>query len=326
MQTACNVQEWLANFWLEENQDPTYNSAISRVLSSIWNQQADGEGRPQQFGLLNLPCRVCSALGGEFEKALEVNAAWLLLYAASNLLDKIEDQELDDILSSGLEENVLLNLTTGLILNAELVLAKLADEEKFGPATLNSLLVTFNRMALKVCAGQHLDLTVREPDLSQAWQSAAAKSGDFFALACWIGARVATSEPDLLESMAIYGRNLGILIQIGNDIQGLWGKDGIRSDLANGKVTLPVAYALSVLPPGERTILLELILARTKESEARARRLILSSGGLIYLMLEAEKHRQQARVALNGLPINESQGEQLANILDHIGRIDENQA
>lgn len=172
-----------------------------------------------------------------------------------------------------------------------------------------------------MCAGQHLDLAIREPNLSQTWQSVAAKSGDFFALACWVGARLATSEPVQLESMAKYGRHLGILIQIANDTEGLWGRDGIDSDLARGKVTLPVAYALGVLPPAERTALQRLILAKTREGEARARQMILSSGGLIYLMLEAEKHRQQAKAALSGLPINEPQREQLLEFLDRMGYI-----
>ncbi|HEY5574894.1 MAG TPA: class 1 isoprenoid biosynthesis enzyme [Anaerolineales bacterium] len=323
MQTAGKIQEWLDKFWLEENPDSAYNAAISTVLSGLWNLQLDCEGQPQQFSLLNLPCVVCSTFGGEWKNAVEVNAAWLLLYAAFYVLDKIEDQEVDNIPSTGLEENVLINVTTGLILNAGLILSKLAGEEKFDLATLNSLLVTFNRMALKVCAGQHVDLTIRVPDLSQVWQSVAAKSGDFFALACWIGARAATDEPDLLESMTIYGRHLGILIQIANDIEGLWGKDGSNSDLANGKVTLPVAFALSVLPPADTTILKQLILAKNKNSEASARRLILSCGGLIYLMLEAEKHRQQAKAALNGLPMNEPHREELLNILDRLARIAE---
>ena len=323
MGTTGNIQEWLRKFWLEENQDPAYNAAISTLLSRLWNQPLDCEGQPEQLSLLTLPSFVCSALGGELENALEVNAAWLLLYAAFYVLDKVEDREIDDVLFSGLEENVLINLTTGLILNAELVLSKLAGEEKFGPATLNSLLVTFNRMALKVCAGQHLDLTSGDADLSQAWRNIEAKSGDFFALACWVGARLATSEPDQLESMAKYGRHLGILIQIANDTEGLWGRDGLDSDLARGRVTLPVAYALSVLPPAKRTTLQRLIPAKTTDSEASARQMILSSGGLIYLMLEAEKHRQQARAALGGLPIDEPQREQLLDLLDRIGQMDE---
>lgn len=155
MGTTGNIQEWLDKFWLEENQDPAYNTAISTLLSRLWDQPLDYEGRSQEFSLLDLPSLVCSALGGESKRALEVNAAWLLLYAAFYLLDKVEDQEIDDILFSGLEENVLVNLTTGLILNAELVMSKLAGEEKFDPATLKSLLMTFNRMALQ-CAPDNI--------------------------------------------------------------------------------------------------------------------------------------------------------------------------
>jgi geranylgeranyl pyrophosphate synthase len=324
LQAAGKFQEWIDEFLLEENQDPAYRAAISTVLSTQLNQDLYCEGQPQPFSLFNLPCFVCSALGGDWQNAIEVNAAWYLLYAAFDLIDKVEDREINDILSCGLEENVLINVATGLILSAELILARVAGEEGFNSTNLKSLFLTFNRMALKVCAGQHLDLVLKDPDLSQVWQIAEAKSGDFFALACWLGAHAAISDPDRLESMRTFGRHLGILIQIANDIEGVWDGNGKISDLASGKVTLPVAYALNVLPSVERSILKQLIPAKTRDNEVKARQLILSKGGLIYMMLEAEKHRQQAKDILNGLPVTESQRENLLMILDRIGRIDEN--
>lgn len=324
MQAAGKLQEWIDEFLLEENQDPAYYAAISTVLSTQLNQDLSCEGQPQPFGLSRLPSLVCSALGGDWQNAIEVNAAWYLLYAAFDLLDKVEDQEINDIRFSGLEENVLINVATGLILSAELILARVAGEEGCNSTTLKTLFLTFNRMALKVCTGQHLDLIIQDPDLAQAWKIAESKSGDFFALACWLGAQAANCDPDQLESMRTFGRHIGILVQIENDIEGLWGRNGKNSDLASGKVTLPVAYALSVLPPAERSILKQLIPAKTRDNEVKARKLILSKGGLIYMMLEAEKHRQQAKDILNGLPVTESERENLLMTLNRIGRIDEN--
>jgi geranylgeranyl pyrophosphate synthase len=315
------TRQWLANFWQAEKIDLAYRETLSAVLSRMWPSAAEGQEQGGKASLLTLPANCCAAFGKDPGKALEVNAAWSLIYAAFYLLDKVEDQEAAGELFSP-DPGVVTNVTTGFILSAGLILYKLETAQKLSNLAISSLQIALHRRALSVCAGQHLDLTQREPDLRQVWHSVTAKSGEFFSLGCLAGALVATNAPDQIEGFATFGRHLGVLIQIANDAGGLWGKGESQSDLARGKLTLPVAYAFSVLA-AEKAERLSRLLPLAKDNvdaESEARSLILGCGGLVYLMLEAERHRQRARAALESLNLRTDDARELLILLDQIGR------
>jgi geranylgeranyl pyrophosphate synthase len=103
----------------------------------------------------------------------------------------------------------------------------------------------------------------------------------------------------VLSACLSFGHHLGLLIQIANDIEGLWSNDGCDSDLARGQWSLPVAYAFQVLP-SEKQARLRLLIG-TAAAEAEARRVILDCGALIYLALETEKNKRQAANALGAV-------------------------
>jgi geranylgeranyl diphosphate synthase type I len=150
-------------------------------------------------------------------------------------------------------------------------------------------------------AGQHNDLTLQEPSLEQCWQIAAAKSGAWFALACRSGARLATADTIRLERFREFGHHLGVLIQIRDDIDGLWSKDGSRSDLVNWpRWTLPVAYAMTVVGVAERDRLRHSLQAAPTDpdAEAMARHMIIEAGAVLYLAAEAHCHQRYAQKAL----------------------------
>ncbi len=314
------IQQWLVNFWQAESIDSAYRETLSAVLSRMW-PSAETEEQERKASLLTLPAHCCAALGKDPKAALEVNAAWSLIYAAFYLLDKVEDQEASsELFSPG--PGVVTNVTTGFILSASWILYKLETAQKLGNPAISSLQIAFHRRALAVCAGQHLDLAQQEPDLQQVWRSVIAKSGEFFSLGCLAGALVATNEPDQIEGFAAFGRHLGVLIQIANDAGGLWGKGEGQGDLARGKLTLPVAYAFSVLAveKAERLSRLLLLVKDNVDAESEARSLILGCGGLVYLMLEAERHRQRARAALESLNLQTDDARELLIFLDQISR------
>lgn len=319
------IQVWLIDFWQAEDIHPAFRETLTVVLSRMWLSAIEAEEQDRKACLLTLPTNCCSALGKDPQTALEVNAAWSLLYAAFYLLDKVEDQEATgELFSPG--PGVVTNVTTGFILSASLVLAKLEAARKLAASTITSLQIAFHRIALAVCAGQHLDLTLQAPDLRQVWRSVTAKSGEFFSLGCLMGACVATNEPDQHRALAAFGRHLGVLLQIGNDIQGLWGKDDGQSDLARGEITLPVAYAFRVLPAIESKRLSRLLtLAEdSAEAESETRSLILGCGALVYLLLEAERRKQLARNALESLGLQPEAARALFDLLDQIGAFKDN--
>lgn len=77
------------------------------------------------------------------------------------------------------------------------------------------------------------------PDLSTCWQIAEAKSGSAYALACYVGTRTATQQSDRLCHLENFGRSLGTIVQISDDIEDLErdisrsGKKNMLSPLAN---------------------------------------------------------------------------------------------
>jgi geranylgeranyl pyrophosphate synthase len=96
-----------------------------------------------------------------------------------------------------------------------------------------------------------------------------------------------------------------VLTQIGDDFHGVWGPSrrlspSQGSDLAAGRKTLPVLYALAVAPTGLREHLWELLDRATDNAgaEAQARQVITDLGALYYLLVEAELRRQRGSAAL----------------------------
>lgn len=315
------TQDWVFQYWTLKEQDPRYREALALSMQLLWpgnDASQCGKSKSRYFLLPSL----CSHAFGHSPAAITaVNSSWALLYVASFLLDKVEDRETGHLVFLTFNEGVIANLATGLILHSERILAELESDSFTDTCTIDAIRRKFNQKALEVCAGQHLDLTVEVPSLSQAWEIVGAKSGEFFALGAYLGARLATNEIGKVETFSRIGKLLGILIQIANDISGFGNEDDPANDLASGKCTLPVIYALHVLPEKDRKSLVAQLAAapKDKSAEKEARRRIISAGAIVYLSLEAEKHRQQAVNALNQMNLNPENTRPLFDLLDCAG-------
>ena len=263
---------------------------------------------------LLLPILCCEAAGGDEDQATAIAAAWFLLYLAARVLDDIEDGDALQSPWSAIGAPQAINAATGLIFASQLAFAHLPQIEADRDLAL-SLLEDFNRTTLRMCAGQHADLT-EESNLSleRCLSIAEAKSGEFFALACRAGALLGTDE---VAPYSEFGYNLGVLIQMCDDFEGIWNPQG-RSDLATGKRTLPVIYALNVAPPSVRDCLEQLLVKATGEQEAegQARRIITALGAPHYLLIEAQIRRRRAEAALCSTGKSSSACRQLIALLN----------
>lgn len=310
------IQDWLIQYWIENEPDPDYRIALSSLLSAFWPKTGK-EAKPSYFPLPSL----CGyALGKLSPSTTAVNAAWSLLFVASYLLDKIEDEETHHPIFHKFSPGVIVNLTTGLILHSGHILAQLEPYDT--PAEiLAEIRREFQRQAILVCAGQHHDLTLKEPTFDQIWQTVDAKSGSFFALGAYLGARLASSNEAAVAAMREVGRKLGIINQINNDLSGLGSSEETGSDLASGRRTLPAQYALQVLPHEKRAKLVKYLQSAASEpaAEVEARGMIVSAGAVIYLALEAVKHRQQAVSLVQTLQISSERAEPLYNLINYSG-------
>ena len=270
------------------------DEAPSNIVD-IWESAFPLGGERRTPSLL-LPVLCCQAAGGDEHQATALAAAWFLLYLAAKVLDDVEDEDALQGPWYAIGVPQAINAATGLIFASQLALAHLPRMGASRELTL-FLIEDFNRTILRMCAGQHADLAeVSISSLERYFRIAGAKSGEFFALACRAGALLGTDE---VAPYSEFGYNLGVLIQICDDFEGVWNPKG-RSDLAAGKRTLPVIYALTVAPPGVRDRL-EWLLAKAiseRKAEEEARGLITELGAPHYLLIEAQIRRQRAEAAL----------------------------
>jgi len=286
------VYEFLVDVLRMPNVDDDYGRALCTVLDAAQTSEQTG------FPFTLLPFLTCQAAGGDPHQALPVAAAWRALHIAAKLLDDVEDGDVVRLSAAPTDPPRVINLATGFMTAATLALAQMA------PAGEQQLWQTlhrdFGRTVLQMAGGQHADLGRQRPlDLGGYYQIMAAKSGAFFALATRAGARCATQDSTQIARYDRFGYNVGILIQIADDLDGFHKPIG-QGDLAAGHRTLPVFYALAAAPPQERDQL-ERLLARAPadpQAEMEARQQIVALGAEAYLSLEIARHRHRALAAL----------------------------
>lgn len=229
-----------------------------------------------------LPILTCEALGGAVEPARYVAAGIELGRIAAGCLDEWQDHDTEGALWQAIGPEKTVSLATGMIALSLLAVAPLAHLG-VAPSMILALQREFPMTLLRMSEGQYADL---DGDLSlDDYQAVAgAKSGALFRLGCRAGAMVAGALPDVVGRYGDFGYNLGILIQVWNDIKGLTGALG-KGDTEHSR-SLPILAASSVHQApeerhhqresiegqtGELYTLLQLTLAHQRASEALAR-------------------------------------------------------
>lgn len=87
------------------------------------------------------------------------------------------------------------------------------------------------------------------------------KTAELFRVSCFLGAKLAGYPARFIESASRFGRHLGIAYQIYDDLVDFFGEETrigktLGTDLASGKLTLPLLMLLERLAPTDRTALL----------------------------------------------------------------------
>jgi octaprenyl-diphosphate synthase len=86
------------------------------------------------------------------------------------------------------------------------------------------------------------------------------KTAELFRVSCFLGARLAGFAPEFVEAVSRFGRHLGIAYQIYDDLVDFFGEEKrigktLGTDLASGKLTLPLLILLERLPAAEAATL-----------------------------------------------------------------------
>jgi octaprenyl-diphosphate synthase len=111
----------------------------------------------------------------------------------------------------------------------------------------------------RVCAGEIVQsLRRRSTDITRAdyQRIVELKTAELFRVSCFFGARLAGSGPGYVEAASRFGQHLGTAYQIYDDLVDFFGEETrlgktLGTDLASGKLTLPLIELLERLPADE---------------------------------------------------------------------------
>lgn len=130
------------------------------------------------------------------------------------------------------------------------------------------------------------------------------KTAKLFESAAQIGAMVASADQ---QSMASYGKHLGMAFQIIDDVLDYQGDVGtigknVGDDLSEGKMTLPLIHARDNLTAGDQALICRAIETKSAENFAAILAAVKACGSLEYAMGQAKIHAELAKKSLAGLP------------------------
>ncbi len=126
------------------------------------------------------------------------------------------------------------------------------------------------------------------------------KTAALFEACCAIGALSAGVSDDVIEKAKKFGQNLGIIFQIRDDIFDYYDSSEIGkptgNDMAEGKLTLPVIYALNSIADDKMTRLAYKVKERSATSEEISRLVAFAkdNGGIEYARKRMEDFRLEA--------------------------------
>jgi geranylgeranyl pyrophosphate synthase len=251
-----------------------------------------------------LPLIVSEAICGEYEQTLPAAASLQFLLAAGDVFDDIEDADSQVSLYAKYGLGIATNVASTLLILGERSLAHLKLKSVDADTVVRTIDVV-NTFYTKACSGQHLDLTTE----GQATESEdmylsiiAMKSAAQIECACYVGALLAGSNQELIDAFALFGRNLGIASQIGNDIQGI-----IKgNDIEKRKVTLPIIYAMDLPNNGVHDKLISVFQKQSSPFEdfELIKELLFHTGAVHYSTLKMDMYRQKALDLLSNIQLS----------------------
>ncbi len=202
-----------------------------------------------------IPVLLAERLAGEGESALPLGVALELLHNGTLVHDDLQD---GDTVRRGLpsvwtawDPAQAINSGSWLFFRA----LKLAHEHPKAavivPYILDAMIAIVSGQAQEFQLQQPVDASDHIPASLANWHAMAdGKTAALFGVAARCGALVANADHD---DAASFGRNLGLMFQIQDDLLDLVGNKGRNAratDLCEGKISYPVAWALSEAPAG----------------------------------------------------------------------------
>jgi geranylgeranyl pyrophosphate synthase len=236
-----------------------------------------------------------------FGQGLPLAAAAECLIAASDVLDDVEDDDSPSGLDRACGRPTAINVGVFLAFLAQVALHRLAglgiDEQ-----TIRACCRVFASAGAVACCGQQRDIDQADELLTEDGylEMVRAKSGALVAGLGRAAALVADARPATTEAYARFGDNLGMALQVSNDVRAVSANAGHRNDLLVGKRTLPLIFALQQAPAAAQRLVSVARGGRLRPAQAeRLGELLNTSGGVLYASVVADAFFEDALVSLD---------------------------
>ena len=175
---------------------------------------------------------------------------------------------------------------------------------------IERILEIFSFATHYIAEGEILQLmNCKNPDTTEEFYTdiIQRKTAKLFEVAAQFGGVITSSPEPLIQAMRQYGLHLGMAYQLIDDALDYnqpaeqTGKN-VGNDLADGKTTLPLIYALRHCGPAEAVLLRGAIQAGSSEHLTDIITIIESTGAIQYTAATAKQYAQKAQAALSCIP------------------------
>ncbi len=249
--------------------------------------------------LVAIPRALCDAFEVPADRAEAVGAGAVLFYGAADVTDDAQDGDLQP--DTWGDPPWLRGVNVG---NALAFASLQAFLDAAPPEAVAAMARAYSVAGIQMASGQHLDFELG-PDGSAASEDEylaciEGKSGGSLGLFCQAAGLAAGRPAADIGQLAELGRCVGAAIQIRSDMQEIW-SGGPSRDMANGRRTLPVIYALASLDVPGVARLEDLVADPARKPELIALMDALGAGQ--YCDLRVETYSCRALMALARLDL-----------------------
>lgn len=245
------------------------------------------------------------ALGGVSDKHLILAAVIEFIHTATLLHDDVVD---DSDLRRGKESaNAVWGNAASVLVGDYLYSRAFEMMVRTGNMRVMEIL---SKTTTAIAEGEVLQLlNCNNPETTEAkyLEVIARKTAILFSAATRLGAVLANTSPEIEEKLALYGQHLGIAFQLIDDAldykanQEDLGKN-LGDDLAEGKPTLPLIYAIQNGTENEANIIIEAIRNGNRDAFNDVYAVVQRTQAIAYTEQRADEEAQKAIDALNILP------------------------
>ncbi len=133
------------------------------------------------------------------------------------------------------------------------------------------------------------------------------KTAELIACCCHLGALYSGAAPEVVQSLARFGRYVGMAFQIADDLLDLVGEEkttgkSLGTDVEQQKMTLPLIHLLATAPDGLVARARQSLLGPNEDRRDVLRPMLSENGSLDYARRKAEEFTAKARKEINCLP------------------------